>query len=85
MQLYKKKPVLTSLIIITTGLLIFAAMYAYYALNLGIKPCKGLPSDAANCGDGDFGGIYFILIGLPLILFGIILLVESLANRKKPK
>jgi len=71
MKFFKKKPILASLIVIAVGILITSFMFVYYHYHLGIKPCKNLPSDAANCGDGDFGGVFFFLIGVPVTVFGI--------------
>lgn len=59
-----------SLAAIGIGISILGLMLVYYYLHLGVKPCKGLPTDASNCGDADFGGVYFLLIGAPLILSG---------------
>lgn len=61
-----------SLAVIGTGLLTISFIFIYYYFHLGVKPCKGLPTDASNCGDADFGGVYFILAGIPLILIGIV-------------
>lgn len=76
-----RKPVAVSGIIIAAGLLIASFIFVYYGLHLGIKPCQGLPSDAANCGDGDFGGAIFLLLGVPVVLFGIVSLLTSLLLR----
>lgn len=73
----RKKPVLVSLIIIALGFCITGGIFVYYGFHLGIKPCKGLPTDAANCGDGDFGGVIFILFGAPIILFGLMSLAAT--------
>lgn len=68
----RKKPIFVSLIIIALGFCITCGIFVYYGFHLGIKPCKGLPTDAANCGDGDFGGVIFILFGVPIMLFGLV-------------
>ncbi|HSX42860.1 MAG TPA: hypothetical protein VLF59_02120 [Candidatus Saccharimonadales bacterium] len=73
----RKKPLLVSLIIIALGLCITCGIFVYYGFHLGIKPCKGLPTDAANCGDGDFGGVIFILFGVPIMLFGLMTLAAA--------
>ena len=58
--------------IILLGLVISSLTFVYYGFNLGIKPCNGFPSDAANCGDADLGGIGFILIGIPIVALGVV-------------
>lgn len=61
-----------SLATISTGLVTVGFTFIYYHFHLGIKPCEDLPTDASNCGDADFGGVYFIMVGVPIILIGII-------------
>lgn len=85
MEFYKKKPVLASLILIAVGVLVTSGIFVYYGFHLGIKPCKGLPSDTENCGNGDFGGLYFILIGVPIIIFGVVRLLDSFIVSRKGK
>ncbi len=65
---------------IALGVLILCGIFVYYGFHLGVKPCKGLPSDASNCGDGDFGGLYFLIIGVPITLFGMISLAVSIVS-----
>jgi hypothetical protein len=72
-----------SLGLITVGLLLVATMFAYYHFQWGVKPCKGLTTDPANCGDADFGGIYFLLGGLPFVLAGIVGLISSLFVKQR--
>jgi magnesium-transporting ATPase (P-type) len=84
-RIFSKKPIAVSLIIIAAGLLIMGATFVYYGFHLGIKPCEGLPSDAANCGDADLGGVVFIVVGAPITLFGIVsLLVSSVMTYARP-
>lgn len=66
------------LALIVIGVLITSVTFVYYGFHLGIKPCTGLPSDAANCGDADLGGVPFLLIGIPIALLGILSLCLSL-------
>jgi hypothetical protein len=68
----KIKPYLPYLIITLVGLLIMSVVLPYYAFHWGVKPCTGMTTDAANCGDADVGGVGFILIGLPITLLGLI-------------
>jgi hypothetical protein len=83
---FPKKPVVVSLWIIAAGLLILSGVFVYYGLDLGIKPCQGVPSDAANCGDADMGGVIFVFAGAPIALLGIVSLVISLlAGRYMPR
>lgn len=77
LQPLRKKPILVSLAIIVLGLFITCGIFVYYGFHLGIKPCKGLPADAASCGDGDFGGVVFILFGVPIMLFGLVSLAAA--------
>ena len=74
----KQKLNIVFLCIIVLGLLITSLTFVYYGFHLGIEPCKGLATDAANCGDADLGGVGFILIGVPIILLGVIGLVIKL-------
>lgn len=74
-KILKQKSNIVYLCIIGIGLCFIGAGFGYYAFHLGIKPCESLPSDAANCGDADFGGVGFIIIGVPIALLGIISLV----------
>ncbi len=64
------------LIIITVGPLV------YYKFHLGIKPCSSTSaekiSDASNCGDADFGALYFWFIGGPMFFFAGSILAASL-------
>ena len=73
-----KKSNMAYITIILIGLQIIALSFIYYGLHLGIKPCKGLSTDASNCGDADMGGVVFVLIGAPFILFGILCLTINL-------
>ena len=83
---FSKKPVVVSLWIIAAGLLITSAVFVYYGLDLGIKPCRGLPSDAANCGDADMGGVVFVFVGVPITLLGVVsLTISLLAGRYTPR
>jgi hypothetical protein len=66
-----------SLLLILAGLMISSFVFVYYHFHLGIKPCQGLPTDAANCGDADFGGIIYPLIGVPVAFVGLVGLVVS--------
>lgn len=66
-----------SLGFIGAGLLTLSLIFAYYHFHWGVEPCKGLPSDPSNCGDADFGGVYFVLVGVPLILAGLLGLVYA--------
>jgi len=85
LRIFSKKPIAVSLIIIAAGLLITSGVFVYYGFHLGIKPCEGLPSDAANCGDADLGGVVFIFVGIPIALFGIVsLLVALVMTYAKP-
>jgi len=59
-------------------LLVTSAVFVYYGFHLGIKPCTGSSSDAANCGDADLGGVIFVVIGVPITLFGIVSLLVAL-------
>lgn len=74
---FSKKSIVASLLIAALGLLIISGMFVYYGFNLGIQPCEGLPSDAANCGDADLGGVVFVFVGLPIALFGIVSLAVA--------
>jgi hypothetical protein len=78
MRILKANPVKVSLTILVAGLLIVSLIFPYYAFHWGIKPCQGLPSDAANCGDGDFGGVLFLVSGGPLVLYGTVTLILAL-------
>lgn len=71
---YKQlSPLKQSLIFIGIGILIILMIFPYhYILKLGIQPCKGLPSDASNCGDADFSGFPFLLLSFPFIFAGTI-------------
>ena len=80
-----KKPLLFSLVVFGAGLLIASFVFVYYGFHLGIKPCKGLPTDAANCGDADMGGVIFVVVGIPIALFGFVsTLLTLLMARLKP-
>jgi hypothetical protein len=86
MNALKVKPVIVSLVVLAVGIAIVALVFPYYALHWGIKPCQGLPTDAANCGDGDFGGAIFLLGGAPLILYGFAtLLLAGLLRLLRPQ
>jgi membrane protease YdiL (CAAX protease family) len=74
---YMTKFAKACLILIVIGLLISSLLFAYYHFHWGIKPCEGLPTDAANCGDADLGGVVFVLIGVPLALLGLVGLIAS--------
>lgn len=58
------------------GLVITGLIFPYYAFHWGIKPCDE-PGAGANCGDADFGGLVFIVIGVPLVAVGLICLLLS--------
>jgi hypothetical protein len=77
-NILKQKSNIIYLCIIAIGLFVSGLTFVYYGFNLGIKPCEGLASDAANCGDADLGGVGFLLIGVPITLLGIISLVINL-------
>lgn len=66
-----------SLICIAIGVIILAGIFPYYYFEWGIKSCQGLPTDPANCGDGDFGGVWFVLFGLPFVGLGLLGLVYA--------
>lgn len=61
-----------SLAALVIGIVILSLIFPYYHFHWGIKPCTGLPSDASNCGDGDFGGVNFVLAGLPFVAAGVL-------------
>lgn len=66
------KIVKLSLICIAVGVIVLAGVFPYYYFEWGIKSCQGLPTDAANCGDADFGGVLFVLYSLPFFVLGVI-------------
>ena len=59
------------LIITAIGVLVTLLIIPYYAFNLGIKPCEGLPTDPLNCGDADFGGVVFAFYGGTIMYYGL--------------
>ena len=69
-----------SLICIVAGVVILAGIFPYYYFEWGIKSCQGLPTDAANCGDGDFGGVLFLLYSLPFFGLGLLGLAYAAAR-----
>ena len=71
------KIVKLSLICITAGVIILAGIFPYYYFEWGVKSCQGLPTDTANCGDGDFGGVLFLLGSLPFLSAGLLGLVYA--------
>ncbi len=66
------KTVKLSLICIIVGVIIFAGIFPYYYFEWGIKSCQGLPTDAANCGDGDVGGVVFVAYSFPFFCIGLL-------------
>jgi hypothetical protein len=79
-----KKRVILPLGIVVTGMVIMSFTFVYYRFHLGVKPCTGSTLDAANCGDGDFGGLYFLITGAFVIFIGTIwLLVGSVKHYLK--
>lgn len=68
----KMKPYLPYIVITVIGLLIMSIVLPYHYFDWGIKPCMGTPADVDNCGDADFGGVGFIMLGLPIAILGII-------------
>jgi hypothetical protein len=76
-----------SIISIIVGIIIFAGVFPYYYFEWGIQSCQGLPTDAANCGDADMGGVLFVLYSLPFFALGILGLayagVRALIRRYK--
>ncbi len=81
MKSIKLTPIKLSLAIIAAGVLIISLVVPYYALNLGIQPCQGLLTDAANCGDADLGGVVFVFGGAPLVAYGLVTLILAVALR----
>ncbi|MEK7594361.1 MAG: hypothetical protein AAB436_01840 [Patescibacteria group bacterium] len=72
------------------GLIIISFAFLYYAVpNFHIKPCSTDSAqqkfDAANCGDADIGGVGFVLLGVPIFLFGLVALCISIAQDKFSK
>lgn len=87
MKLFKNKTTKVAAIIILAGILITSLMFVYYALpNVGVPACSTDPAqrqyDPANCGDGDFGGVIFLFVGIPIVAFGLIVLIASLILRR---
>jgi len=74
------KTVKLSLICIAAGVVIFAGIFPYYHFEWGVKSCQGLPTDAANCGDGDVGGVVFVLYSLPFFAIGLLGLTYAAAR-----
>jgi hypothetical protein len=76
-----------SLVSIAIGIIVLASIFPYYYFEWGVKSCQGLPTDPANCGDGDFGGVWFMLLSLPFIGAGLLglayALVRNLIRRNK--
>jgi hypothetical protein len=76
-----------ALAVTVVGLLVTLFVFPYYGFHMGIKPCEGLPSDAANCGDADLGGVMFVVIGVPIMAAGLVSLlcygVVRFIKRKK--
>jgi hypothetical protein len=61
----------TFILLAVLGILILLSIFPYYWLHLGVKACQGLPTDASNCGDADFGGLGLLVLGLPIFIVGI--------------
>jgi hypothetical protein len=54
----------------------------YYAFHWGVKPCTGTPADLDNCADADLGGLFFIMLGLPIAMLGVAgIIVRWVVNR----
>jgi hypothetical protein len=78
----KIKPYLPYIIITLIGLLIMVIVVPYYAFHWGVKPCTGTSVDAANCADADLGGVFFIMLGLPIAVLGVAgIIVRWAVNR----
>lgn len=65
------KPYLPYAIVLVVGLLVMGGAWMYYGFGWGTEPCTGAPTDAANCGDADMGGIGLFIIGLPIAFVGV--------------
>lgn len=76
-QAFSRRSFKVGLILVALSVLLLGLMVVYYVFHLGVKPCEGLPTDAQNCGDADFGGLFFIMAAVPAFLIGVIALVLS--------
>lgn len=80
-----KRPLYIFLAITIVGALVTLSVFPYYWLELGVKSCKGPPTDLNNCGDADMGGIGILFLGFPILVIGLTGTVYCLIKRRNSR